>query len=33
MYVLEWKYLVALMSCPVIKKIGPIGTNCAIDAA
>lgn len=23
-YVLEWKYLVALLSCPVIKKIGPI---------
>ena len=33
MYVLEWKYLVALMSCPVINKIGPIGTKCSVDAA
>ena len=23
-YSLEWKYLVALLSCPVIKRIGPI---------
>lgn len=23
-YVLEWKYLVAMLSCSVIKKIGPI---------
>ena len=23
-YVLEWKYLVALLSCPVIKRIGSI---------
>ncbi len=26
-YVLEWKYLVALLSCPVIKSIGPAGTE------
>lgn len=24
-YVLEWKYVVAMLSCPVIKRIGPIG--------
>ena len=23
-YVLEYKYLVAMLECPVIKKIGPI---------
>ena len=23
-YTLEWKYLVAMLSCPVVRKIGPI---------
>ena len=26
-YVLEWKYLVAMLSCPVVKSIGPIELN------
>lgn len=32
-YVLEWKYLVALMSCPVVKKIGPIEVKCPVVVA
>lgn len=31
-YVLEWKYLVALLSCPVIKRIGPL-RQCGVNAA
>ena len=32
-YVLEWKYLVAMLSCPVIKKIGPIEMKCYQEVA
>ncbi len=32
-YVLEWKYLVAMLSCPVVKTIGPIELKCYEDAA
>ena len=32
-YVLEWKYLVAMLSCPVVKSIGPIELKCVQDAA
>ena len=31
-YVLEWKYLLAMLSCPVIKSIGPIELKCGQDA-
>ncbi|OUP35609.1 IS66 family insertion sequence element accessory protein TnpB [Bacteroides sp. An19] len=30
-YVLEWKYLVALLSCPVVKKIGGLSVYCPDD--
>ena len=29
-YVLEWKYLVAMLSCPVVKSIGPIELKCYV---
>ena len=32
-YVLEWKYLVAMLSCPVVKSIGPIELKCYEEAA
>ena len=32
-YVLEWKYLTALLSCPVIKKIGSTEVKYGEDAA
>lgn len=32
-YTLEWKYLVAMLSCPVIKRIGPIAMHCASESA
>lgn len=32
-YVLEWKYLVAMLSCPVVKRIGPIELKCYEEAA
>ena len=32
-YVLEWKYLVAMLSCPVVKSIGPIELKCYEKAA
>ncbi len=32
-YILEWKYLTALLSCPVIKKIDSIEVKCGKDAA
>ena len=31
-YVLEWKYLTALLSCPVIKKIDSTEVKCGKDA-
>ncbi len=33
MYVLEWKYLIALLNCPVIKRIDPIEVDYDEDAA
>lgn len=30
-YVLEWKYLVALLSCPVVKKMGGLSVYCPDD--
>lgn len=30
-YVLEWKYLVALLSCPVVKKMGGLSVYCTDD--
>ena len=33
MYVLEWKFLTALLSCPVIKRIDSIGVKYDEDAA
>jgi hypothetical protein len=32
-YVLEWEYLTALLSCPVIKRIDSIGVKYDEDAA
>lgn len=32
-YVLEWKYLTALLSCPVVKKIDSIEVKYGNDAA
>lgn len=32
-YVLEWKYLVAMLSCPVVKSIGPMELKCYEEAA
>ena len=32
-YVLEWNYLVAMLSCPVVKSIGPIELKCYEEAA
>ena len=32
-YTLEWKYLVAMLSCPVIKRIGPIAMHSPSESA
>lgn len=33
MYVIEWKYVVAMLSCPVVKTIGPVSQTADAESA